>query len=588
MDLLSWMWGGVEASPAAQSTVVATRDTGLDAPRPTRRHGQQSLQASYDAASTSSLMANSWLLADNLSADEANNPGTRQVARSRSRYECLEANSFIKGAIHTYAQDLIGRGPRLQLNLPNEAANRKVEQLWQRWSRARRFAKALRTHIISRIVDGEGFGLFTTSDTIDKGMPTLLFRPFEADRCMSPWGTPYRGDLQVDGMRIDEEGEPVSYFVYDEVTPLKVGTPREIDRRFICHLYRSDRAGQHRGIPELFTSLPLCVLLREYTLATVSSARTVAKHTAVIESQASTVTADGMNVAADLEPYDAAEVDYDMITTLPYGWRMNQLRAEQPTTNYEMFRDCLLGEIVRPLGAPLNIVLGSSAKWNYASTQADHISYALKQLIEREEVETETVDRCFALWWHECRIMGLLPNEYADLTADEAAHSWFWDSRRDADPQTMATARETNLRNGVTNRADELAAQGKDYQQHDETAAKSLGLDVEQYRQLLARQTFGSATVDTVLQSSETGATSTPMNGAQLQSLSAILAQVGQGLIAPAPARAMVQAAFPSLSNDRIALMFPDRPPDPAPQPAAGTAPEPAAPTNSDSPETSP
>jgi len=487
----------------------------------------------------------------------------RQIARSRSRYECLEANSFLKGAIHTVAQDLVGRGPRLQIQLPDEAANKQVEKLWVKWSKATKLAKQLRTLVISRIVDGEGFGLFVTSETISPKLPSLLFRTFEADRCMSPYGTPTDGDLQIDGLRIDDQGEPVSYFIYDEVSPLKRGVPREIDRAEVCHLFRTDRAGQHRGIPELLTSLSLCVLLREYTLACVTSARTAAKHAVLLETQASSV-AYSDTPSQPLEAFSQEEIDYDMMTATPAGWTAKQLKAEQPTTTYEMFRDALLAEIVRPLGAPLNVVLGSSAKWNYASSQADHISYSLKQLIEREELESEVVDRTFEHWWHEARLMGLLPEVYASLEADEVPHAWFWDSRRDADPQTMAAARDVNLKNGSTNRSDELAAMGKDYQSHDEEAAKSLGLDLSQYRQLVAKQIFGEGAVDAVLQSSNSSSNQVPMNGAQLQMLSLVVSQVSQGLTDPLAARAMVAVAFPGLRPEQINPMFPEKAPAPA------------------------
>lgn len=533
-------------------------------PKPIDR-GQ--VQASYDAARNGSLTENAWIYADTLSADEANNPAVRQELRRRSRYECLEANSYLKGAIHTIAQDMIGRGPRLQMQLTGEDArwNSSIEADWLRWSRATHFAKTLRTLTIATYVDGEDFSLFTTSRTIPGDLPQLFLRAIEADRCTTPGGTSMIGPRQVDGLKIDEAGEVVAYYLYDEISPWKLGTPTEYDASMVCHHFRQDRPGQHRGIPIGTTSLPLCSLLRDYTLSCVSAARTAAKHTVLLQTNGSVVRSEE---DPPIEDFSSCDIDYDMQTILPKGYSASQMKAEHPTTTYEMFRDCLLGEIVRPFGAPLNIVLGSSQKWNYASTQADQVSYALKLDIEHEERETTTVDPTFAHWWREMQLLGKAP---LHISAKDATHQWFWDRRKDADPQTMATTRDIELRNGTTNRAAVLAQQSVDIDAHDEIAAASLGISKAQYRQIIARALHGDATVDGVLAS--TGGTSPiAMNGAQIQGITAILAQVGSGAISPAPARALAAAAFPALSEQQLLAIFPDAPPPPKVATPAGVA----------------
>ena len=521
------------------------------------------IEAAYDALSNGSLLRNAWVNADHLNADEANSAAVRLEARRRSRYECLEANSFLKGAIHTVAADMIGRGPRLQMQLTGNLAkfNKPIERAWRKWCKKTRLAKTLRTMAIAKIVDGESFAMFTTSRKA-KGIATLYLRTFEADRCTS-LVVAIDGPHQVDGLKIDTDtGEVTHFYVHDTISPHMLGQPTEIPADQVCHWFKQDRPGQHRGIPELITSLPLCVLLREYTLAVVSAARTAAKHTAILQTNSSDVSNDDDD---ELIPFSTADIEYDQLTVMPKGYSLNQMRAEQPTSTYEMTRDCMLGEIVRPLQAPLNIVLGSSAKWNYASTQADHVTYDLKLLIEREECETEVVEPTFAEWWREMQLLGQAP---AEVDAEDAEHAFFWDRRRDADPQTMASARETNLKTGATNRSDELALRGVDIDSHDEQAATASGLTVPQYRLILAKHLWGADIVDSALATKDTS--SPGMNGAQIQGLVLILQQVGAGAIAPAAARAAAAAAFPSLTHEQIAGIFPDPPAvDPS---AAGTA----------------
>lgn len=576
MGLRSW-FGSLVSRRAPKGAAAATTSA-----EPTRRRRREqrfgyhtaeprvvrTIEAAYDALDVGGLMKNAWVNADLLTADEANNAGVRLSARSKSRYECLEANSFLKGAIHTVSQDMIGRGPRLQMQLTGADAtwNKPIERAWRKWSKKTRFAKTLRVMANAKIVDGEAFAIFTTSrKKKGRGVATLYVKSFEADRCTSLVSS-IEGPRQVDGLEIDTDtGEVIAFFVHDTISPSMIGEPERIPAEQVCHWFRQDRPGQHRGIPELLTSLPLCSLLREYTLAVVSAARTAAKHAAVLESSATDVSDDD----EDLVPLSSVDIDYDQLTVLPDKYKLSQLKAEQPTSTYKTTRDALLGEIVRPLQAPLNIVLGSSQEWNYASTQADHVTYDLKLLIEREECETEIVEPTFAEWWREMQLMGEAPSH---IDAEDVEHQWFWDRRRDADPQTMAAARETNLKTGSTNREHELGLHGVDIESHDETAARSLGVTVAQYRLMLAKLMYGNDVVDSALQGG--------MNGAQIQGLVLIAQQVGANAMLPAAARAISRAAFPQLTESQLLAIFPDPVADPA-----AAAPAPSANGSVDTPE---
>jgi len=50
----------------------------------------------------------------------------------------------------------------------------------------------------------------------------------------------------------------------------------------VVHWFRSDRPGQHRGIPEITPALPLFAQLRRYTLAVIAAAETAADFAAVL------------------------------------------------------------------------------------------------------------------------------------------------------------------------------------------------------------------------------------------------------------------------------------------------------------------
>jgi capsid protein len=60
-------------------------------------------------------------------------------------------------------------------------------------------------------------------------------------------------------------------------------------------------------------------------------------------------------------------LDKGMFTTLPWGYQLKQMKAEQPTTVYDKFVDALLREIARPLLMPFNMAVGFSGGYNFAS-----------------------------------------------------------------------------------------------------------------------------------------------------------------------------------------------------------------------------
>ncbi len=118
----------------------------------------------------------------------------------------------------------------------------------------------------------------------------------------------------------------------------------------MIHWFRADRPGQHRGVPEITPALPLFAQLRRYTLAVLGAAETAADFAAVLYTDAP---ANGE--ATPVEPLDVVELEKRMATTLPDGWKLGQVRAEQPATAYGEFKREILGEIGRCLQVPVKI-----------------------------------------------------------------------------------------------------------------------------------------------------------------------------------------------------------------------------------------
>ena len=174
-----------------------------------------------------------------------------------------------------------------------------------------------------------------------------------------------------------------------------------------------------------------------------------------------------------------------MATTLPAGWKLDQVKAEQPATTYADFKREILNEIARCINMPYNVAAANSAKYNYASGRLDHQVYHRAILIDRSDLEANVLARLFDAWISEAVLIeGYLPQQIRSRDAD-LSHQWFWDGFKHVDPQKEATAEETRLKNNTTTYAAVYAEQGKDWEVELRQAAKEkalrqeLGLDVE-------------------------------------------------------------------------------------------------------------
>jgi len=323
--------------------------------------GLRPLRARYDAAVTTDGNRRHWANADGLSADAAASPEVRRVLRNRARYEVAN-NSYARGIVCTLANDVVGTGPRLQMLTGDPEADRRIEAAFADWACAVGLAAKLRTMRMARAESGESFALLARNP--GNGSPVQLdVRLIEADQVATP-------DLRlnepnaIDGIIFDEVGNPIEYHVLKRHPgAVRWTTGLQYDRiaaAVIIHYFRADRPGQSRGVPDITQALPLFAQLRRFTLAVISAAETAADFAGVLYTDAP---ANGE--AEDVEPMDAIELEQRMLLTMPGGWKMAQLKAEQPATTYAEFNRELIATIAKVtaivLGVGIALVVAGAA-----------------------------------------------------------------------------------------------------------------------------------------------------------------------------------------------------------------------------------
>jgi capsid protein len=451
-------------------------------PRAPRGDSWTGILARYDSAQTTDENVRHWSWADSLSADSANSPDVRRVLRNRSRYEAAN-NSYCRSIVEALANDVIGTGPRVQVVTgAGKDADARINRELEFWVRAAKIAKALRTARKAKVVDGEGILVMVTKPRLSTPVK-LGVRAIEAEQLATP-AAPMLQQNAVDGIRFDEHGDPMEYDVlrYHPGDSLgwasAIGDADTFAATDVIHVFREDRPGQHRGIPELMPALPLFAQLRRFTLAVLAAAETAANYAAVIHTNnppgGGYDAADGENVAP--EAMDVFELAQRMVTVLPEGYSIDQIKAEQPTTTYGEFKREILAEAFAAVVMPYAVGANDSKDYNFASGKLDRKGYSRAVQCERVIEWTPEVYRLVFSWYLEARLIaGYLPANLPPFS--QWTVEVYWDEvSDDLDPQAAANAQSTKLEMHTTTLAREYAKAGLNWEPELRQRAREIKL----------------------------------------------------------------------------------------------------------------
>ena len=413
---------------------------------------KQVVKARFDAAQTTADNHRHWAAADHLSADMEASPEVRRTLRQRSRYE-VSNNSYAKGLVQMLANDTIGTGPRLQMLSGDETFNDEVETAFSKWADAVHLPAKLRTMRMARCQDGEAFGVLVTNPKVRHEVKLDLML-VEADRISGDlkW---VEDDRSVDGITFDQWGNPLSYRVLKyhpgDIRYMPGDEAVRVPAEFMIHIFRQDRPGLHRGVPELTAALPLFAQLRRYNLAVLSAAEAAADFAAILYTDAPP-----NGESDEVEPMDSIPLERNMMLTVPAGWKMGQLDPKQPAANHSEFVKIILSEIARCAVTTYGTLAGDFSGHNYASGRLDNQIYHKSILVDRSFWESEVLNRIFEVWFREYQLTTMQP-----FTTER--HTWFWDGFPHVDPSKEASAQEKRLANHTTTLAAECAKDGRDY-----------------------------------------------------------------------------------------------------------------------------
>lgn len=453
------------------------------------------LRARFDSQFTTDQNRRHWAMADAMSIDASASWMVRRVLRMRSRYE-YHNNSYYQGMVNTVADYCIGEGPRLHMQTSSKRLNKVIEQLWEEWAAEVALGQTLHTMRAARCYNGEAFSLMRNNPNLDSPVKLDLFE-VECDQVTSPLFGLYPSqypDQFFDGVVLDPWGRPEKYHVLRQ-HPGAFGAfvlmGYEFDpwpAKYVLHDYRRIRPGQQRGIPETTPSLEDFADLRRYDRAVLGAAEQAAELATTLETDAP---AGGDDEDEAPEAMDTIHLERGKATVLPQGYKLNQVKPEQPTTTYAMYVNAKLQGIARCTSLPLMYVTLDAKQANMASAYIITQPFAKSVKTDRSLNYEPKLNRLLDQFLTEAiRIPGLLPPGLPD----RFPRKWRWPKLGNhADPMKVAAGREKSLAIGATSIPQICAEDGDDWEEVQEAAARSLGMTLKQYRAALRQRVFAAA-----------------------------------------------------------------------------------------------
>ncbi len=423
------------------------------------------VRATYDAARDSNQTLNIWSQATGRSAMAEATEAIRARIRNRARYE-MRNNCYLRGMVMTRATYIVGRCVRLELMSGDEEADRRKQISYDSWAKEIRLGEKLRLAEMQMMVDGEVFLVFVVNERLRHPVKLDLLL-VEPDRIKSQ-ADKLRRKRYWEGIQYDENGNALTYDILDEhpggvnilsgLSTLAFGghTSKPADQ--VIHMYRRDRSSGKRGVSELTAALPLASQLRRMTLAVLTAAETAADFSWMLYAQ------DREAEPAEVDPMDAISLAYGSGLTLPVGWRMEQMKAEQPATTYKEFKREILNEMARCIVMPLNIALGDSSGYNFASGRLDHQSFFKDVEVQQFGLSLD-LDTVYSRWndFYQFTPNAVQPEGVAPGQVEP--HQWHFDGHEHVDPVKEAKAQQIRIANLTTSLTREWNRQGLSLEQ---------------------------------------------------------------------------------------------------------------------------
>lgn len=337
-----------------------------------KKRKRKKISRSYDAASKGRRLKN-WK-APSSSADSALR-GSLITLRNRSR-DLSRNDPYAKEGIEVLVDEIVGAGIIGTIRHPNKETQKKLNDIFQEWANSKQpdFDGRHTLYGLQRLVMREaieGGDVLARSRIKRSGFP-LEFQILEGDHLPIEDTFTVNGSNNevIHGIEFNEEGKRVAYHVLkNHPGNFQLRTAREtvrIETKDMAHIYKVDRAGQTRGVPEMAAIMLRLRQLNDYEDAQLERQRIAACFAIFIHD------IEGAEFSSDDEDDEEAKliskVEPGLIEVLPEG---KDVKAFNPPTTegYKEFVGVNLHAVATGLGISYEALTKDFSDTNFSSAR---------------------------------------------------------------------------------------------------------------------------------------------------------------------------------------------------------------------------
>jgi len=353
------------------------KDVALKPSRAALTNELKEIKRAYLAAKTKGPNKN-WVTSSG-TADAEIRAGSKKV---RDRIRDLGRNSpYISGAIRRYSANIVGEGNYPQSKVRNSDGmglntiyTRAIEDRFMLWAQdcgvnGDSLSDLQATWMSNFLQDGEAF---IVKSIVDKQLRLQVIEPEQLNEMVDG---PLPGDvLAIKGVEVDRFGRPIAYHIYS-ANPgewfLSTQKSTRVPASDVCHLFKRDRASQHRGISRFASVVMQMFDIGEYSDATMILAKLATAYGVFIETPNAEGWMQGGNTDVDSESTNSNQREISLrsgaINILQPGEKPHFSKPEQPGPVYESFIRANLRAASVGSGMSYSAFSGDYSQGNFSS-----------------------------------------------------------------------------------------------------------------------------------------------------------------------------------------------------------------------------
>jgi lambda family phage portal protein len=349
----------------------------------------------------------------------------RTTLRDRSR-DLVRSNPWAADAVTKLVDYQIGTGIRPRARTGNKALDKRVNKAFAEWAAKCDVTGELDFWNVqaaiarSRIEAGEGLALLvkpTAAEMRQAGLKVpLQLQLVEPDLLAGNWPVQASapGNRVLDGVEITPQMRRVAYHLYAEhpgemIYPSVLQRTEPVPAERVLHIYRADRVGQLRGVPDMAAGLMRLRMLDELEDAVIEQAKVAALLAAFTVSQGGA----GMGPMAAAKDGETGErrrtMSPGMIHALAPGEDV-KFNAPPSAGGVPEHLRHQLRAFAAVMGLPYDLLTGDLTQANYSSLRAGRLAF--KRRLEVLQWMLLIPKLCQPIWdaWVQAAIMaGVLP-----------------------------------------------------------------------------------------------------------------------------------------------------------------------------------